>query len=152
MQHVFNISAGLPNSAGVALGLGFAGPTGSGELDPAAMHCMLYGQTCGGGATAVGFPDGGASGLTGRPAAPPGYRTAGFSSGAASCAPPGGFRQDAWMGAAAAAGMNSLQQPAATDAVVVMGLGEDDILACMGGMDAGARRSMLGYASRSQGT
>ncbi|GIL58488.1 hypothetical protein Vafri_13616 [Volvox africanus] len=147
-----DLTAGLPSSVGPGLELGLPGVPCGGGADPSAatMQNMTY-CASGGGAThaTAGFLDGGISGLTGRSVAlPAGYLTVGFGPSPA----PAGLRQPGeWHGAAAAAGMSSLQQPAVTDAVVVMGLGDDDILACMGGMDAGARRSMLGYVSRSQG-
>ncbi|GLI61160.1 hypothetical protein VaNZ11_003446 [Volvox africanus] len=147
-----DLTAGLPSSVGPGLELGLPGVPCSGGGDPSAatMQSMTHCASSGGAThAAAGFLDGGISGLTGRPMAlSAGYVTAGFGSSPA----PAGLRQPGeWHGAAAAAGMSSLQQPAVTDAVVVMGLGDDDILACMGGMDAGARRSMLGYAARSQG-
>ncbi|GIL81687.1 hypothetical protein Vretifemale_10708, partial [Volvox reticuliferus] len=149
-----DLAAGLPSSVGPGLELGLPGAPFGGGADPSAatMQSVLYGASSGGGGTsaAAGFLDGGIAGLAGRPMA----RSTGYQSRDLLGFPPaltGLRRPDAWLGAAAAAGMSSLQQPAATDAVVVMGLGDDDILACMGGLDAGARRSMLGYASRSQG-
>ncbi|GLC55663.1 hypothetical protein PLESTB_001012200 [Pleodorina starrii] len=58
--------------------------------------------------------------------------------------------------AATAGGMSSLQQPMATDAVVVMGLGDDDIFACLGSLgnlDSGSsRRNVLALGGpRQQG-